>query len=511
MVSYAKNNRHSASSAPEASHPGFADGSVDSFATERVSGRAGGSTGDPADYSANFLTGDSADGLAGDLASADVIVVGAGFAGAVLAREAAERGGQKVVVLEQRPHIGGNAYDEYDAAGILVHRYGPHIFHTNNRRVFDYLSRFCDWRAYDHEVLADIHGIYTPVPFNFNSIERHFEPELATSIIQRLLQTFGADAKVPIIDLRNSSDALLLQLADFVYVNVFSYYTQKQWGLTPEQIDPSVTARVPIYTGRDNRYFTDTYQGMPRNGYTKLFEELLKHPRIRVHVGLDAQEVVRFDYGDVESSDASKDPRWREEPGRNASKGPCGGEGPTASDSAVEANDPGGSDALDRPFERILVLERPFSGKLIYTGPLDLLADKRFGLLPYRSLDFVYKTYEQKHVLPCGTVNYTVDKEYTRITEFTYLTGQELGRTTIMEEYPRAFEGAVGQIPYYAILNSENEAAYERYRGLFAKLDGFFTLGRLAEYRYYNMDQIVARALELADRLFSFGELRHGA
>ncbi|MDR3053186.1 MAG: UDP-galactopyranose mutase [Coriobacteriales bacterium] len=399
-----------------------------------------------------------------NLPSYDVLVVGAGFAGSVVARELAERAGKRVALIEQRPHVGGNAYDHYDAAGVLVHDYGPHIYHSNSTRVHDYLSRFTRWYAYDHKVLADIHGIYTPVPFNLSSIELHFEHSKAEKIKAALLEAFGRGSKVPIIDLRNQADPLLAELADFVYHNVFLHYTQKQWGQTPEQIDPAVTGRVPVLVDRDDRYFQDRYQGMPLAGYTALFDTLLEHPNITVFTGLDANEILSFSPG---------------------------GAAGAATQSALE----------DTGFSAALVCEKPYEGTLIYTGQLDRLVGNRLGLLPYRSLDFVYKTFERKHVLPCGTVNYTVSEKYTRITEFSYLTGQDLDVTTIMEEYPRAFEGLAGQIPYYAIASSANEAHYQRYLQLFAGLENFHVLGRLAEYRYYNMDQIVLRALELADEL----------
>lgn len=404
-------------------------------------------------------------------AGADALVVGAGFAGAVVARELAERGGLRVVVLEQRPHVGGNAYDCYDDAGVLIHAYGPHIFHTNTRRAYEYLSRFTAWRNYQHEVLANIDGVYTPVPFNFNAIEQHFAPDVARALIERLTESFGTDAKVPIIELRKAQDPLLAELADFVYAKIFLYYTLKQWGLKPEEVDASVTARVPVFTGRDNRYFTDTWQGMPQAGYTPLFDALLAHDNIKVVTGVDARELLSFK------------------------------EGAPSTEQPAPARAPSHTEQPANPFVAVFVNGQPFTGPVVYTGPLDFLAQKRFGLMPYRSLDFVYKTLPQRHFQPVGTVNYTVSEDFTRITEFSWLTGQELEHTTIMEEYPRAFEDLPGQVPYYAILDPGNQQAYERYRALFEGLDNFHVLGRLAEYRYFNMDQIVERALELADAL----------
>ncbi|MDR2035369.1 MAG: UDP-galactopyranose mutase [Coriobacteriales bacterium] len=398
-------------------------------------------------------------------AGVDVLVVGAGFAGAVVARELAERANKKVLVIDQRAHVGGNAYDTYDKAGVLIHTYGPHIFHTNFKRAYDYLSRFTAWRNYQHEVLANIYEVYTPVPFNFNSIEMHFEPSKARLLIDKLTESFGPDTKVPIIELRKSADPLLSELADFVYEKVFLQYTLKQWGVTPEEVDESVTARVPVYTGRDNRYFTDAWQGMPLEGYTPLFDALLAHENISVVLGLDARDLLSFS--------RTPDPEHQ---------------------TPAEAEEP-------QPFTTITAAGQPFEGTVVYTGPLDFLADLCFGMLPYRSLNFIYKTLPQKHFQPVGTVNYTVSEDFTRLTEFTWLTGQDIDHTTIMEEYSLAFENQPGQVPYYAILDPANQEAYERYLALFARLPDFHVLGRLAEYRYYNMDQIIERALDLADEL----------
>ena len=397
-------------------------------------------------------------GESASLHSYDALVIGAGFAGAIMARELAERAGKRVAIIEQRDHIGGNAYDRLDDAGVLIHQYGPHIFHTNNARAYEYLSRFTEWFDYQHEVLANLGteaepGPYIPVPFNKNSMEAVFGAAAAMRYIAKLIDAFGDERKVPIIELRDSDDPELAEIADFVYNNVFLYYTQKQWGLTPEEVDPSVTARVPVFISRDNRYFQDAYQGMPAQGYTALFENLLDHPLVDVYLSTDSHEVLAFTEPDA-----------------------------------------GGR-------IRALVEGQPFDGTLVYTGAIDELFDNRFGRLPYRSLDFVFETYAKKHWQPCGTVNYTVSEDYTRITEFTYMTGQDIDATTVMKEYPRAYEALPGQIPYYAIISEENAAHYERYRKLAEGIEGFHLIGRLAEYRYYNMDAIVARALELADEL----------
>ena len=344
-------------------------------------------------------------------------------------------------------------YDEKDEAGILVHKYGPHIFHSNDKRAFDYARRFSGFLGYQHRVLADWYGTYMPVPFNKNSMEIAFGEEKAAHYIEKLIDTFGDERKVTINELREQDDPELAEIADFVYKNVFLYYTQKQWGLTPEEVDPSVTARVPVFISRDNRYFQDAYQGMPVFGYTKLFEEMLDHENIQVCLNTEAESVFELEFE---------------------------------------------SEAEDAPLSAIKLHGKKFEGPIVYTGPLELFL-ARFGRLPYRSLDFVYETFDKEHVLPCGTVNFTVTEDYTRITEFKYLTGQKSDKTTIMKEYSRAYEDPNTQTPYYAILSDENREHYER--ALTAKLPNFYPLGRLAEYRYYNMDKIISLALELSDKL----------
>lgn len=391
-----------------------------------------------------------------DIKDFDAVVVGSGFAGAVAAREFAELGGMRVLIIEKRSHIGGNMYDEADEAGILVHRYGPHIFHTNDSKAFNYLRQFSGWIGYHHEVLADWYGTYLPVPFNKNSMEIAFGVERAAQLIDKLIDTFGDERKVTINELREQDDPDLQEVAEFVYQNVFLHYTLKQWGLTPDEVDPSVTARVPVFISRDNRYFQDRFQGMPVAGYTKLFEAMLDHENIEVCLNTDATSVF---------------------------------------DLVFE------SDAEDAQLEAIRLHDVPFDGPIIYTGPLDELFLSRFGRLPYRSLNFVYETYDEEYKLPCATVNFTVSEDYTRITEFKHMTKQRSPKTTLCKEYPCAYEDPSMQIPYYAIINPENNAHYERYRKLTESLPNFYPLGRLAEYRYYNMDKIVGLALDLSHQI----------
>ena len=382
----------------------------------------------------------------------DCLIVGAGMAGAVAARELAEQGGQKVLVLERRNHVGGNMYDRFDERGVLIHQYGPHIFHTNSKRVFDYLSRFTRWRLYEHQVVANIPDgegrLEYPVPFNLVSLRTAFPPEQAEKLEEKLVAAYGREKKVTILQLRQAPDPELAALADYVYDHVFVRYTMKQWGQTPEEIDPATTARVPVFLSEDCRYFQDEYQGMPLEGYTPLFLSLLDHPNITVELNTVAGQRLRL-------------------------------EG-----------------------ERVLLDGEAFSGTVIYTGAADELFACRYGRLPYRTLDFAFESYPVDFWQSHGTVNYTVDRDYTRITEFKYLTGQDLpGTTTIMKEYSRAYTGAAGEVPYYAVINGESNALYARYKALADRIPNFHLLGRLAEYKYYNMDAIAARALELCDSL----------
>lgn len=393
----------------------------------------------------------------------DALIVGAGYAGAVAARRLAEDGSKRVLVLERRNHVGGNAYDCLDGAGILIHQYGPHIFHTNDRRVFDFLSRFTRWRRYQHKVIANLPRdnpgvvpagkvtdgrMFFPVPFNLDSMKNAFGAEEGERLGRKLLDAYPAQSQVTILELRQNPDPEVAAIADYVYEHVFVHYTMKQWGQTPEEIDPATTARVPVRLNRDSRYFMDAYQGMPLEGYTPMFQRMLDHPNITVELGTDA--LARLELA-------------------------------------------GGSVKLDG---------EAFRGPVIYTGQADELFGFRFGPLPYRTLDFGFETLPQDYFQAFGTVNYTVDKAFTRITEFKHLTGQEKpGATTIMKEYSRAYTGREGEIPYYAIINPANNALYAKYKAEADQYPGLHLLGRLAEYKYYNMDAIAARALSLADSL----------
>lgn len=379
----------------------------------------------------------------------DCLVIGAGFAGAVTARELAERGGKRVLVLERRNHLGGNAYDCLDDAGVLIHQYGPHIFHTNSARAYEYLSRFTAWRDYQHRVVANVGGKMMPVPFNLTSLELAYGEEKAHRLEKKLVEAYGAEKKVTILELRQSEDPEIKALADYVYENVFLHYTMKQWGQKPEEIDPNTTARVPVFLSRDDRYFQDTWQGIPAEGYTPIFERMLDHPNITVELGIECADRLHLDANGI---------------------------------------------ALDG--------ER-FDGPIVYTGAVDELFGDCLGRLPYRTLDFQFETLPVEWFQTRGTVNYTVSEPYTRITEFKYFSGQDIpDRTTIVKEFSRAYTGENGEIPYYAIINGENNGLYQQYRALTESVAAeLHLLGRLAEYKYYNMDAIVVRALGLADEL----------
>ncbi len=379
----------------------------------------------------------------------DVIVIGTGIAGGVAARKLAEEGNKKVLVLERRNHIAGNCYDKKDENGVMVHVYGPHIFHTNDEGVFEYFSRFTPWYFFPHKVVAKVGEQLIPVPFNLNTLHMIYNEEKANHLEKRLIEAYGEGNKVPIMKLRENEDNEIREIADYVYQNIFLRYTMKQWGQTPEEISPEVTGRVPIVVSYDNRYFQDKYQGMPSDGFTAMMEKMLDHENIEVRTGVDARTVI------------------------------------------------------DLQEEGTVLFEgEKFNGQIIYTGALDELFDLEFGQLPYRSLDFKFEYHSVDDYQGHAVVNYTVSEDYTRITEFKHLTGQKdaIG-TTIVKEYPFAYEGKEGQIPYYAILNDENNAQYQKYVEKAKQYENLYLLGRLAEYKYYNVDAMARKALDLADGL----------
>ncbi len=360
----------------------------------------------------------------------DTLVVGAGFAGAVLAERLAADSGQRVLVVDRRPHIGGNAYDEHDEAGVLVHRYGPHIFHTNSADVFDYLSRFTTWRPYEHRVLASVDDTLVPMPINRTTLNALYGLSLADDAAAAAFLTSRAE---PVDAIRTSEDVVVAAVGRDLYETFFRGYTRKQWGLDPSELDRAVTARVPTRTSTDDRYFTDTFQAMPANGYTRMFEAMLDHPGITLDLGVEYRDVI--DRIDVDH--------------------------------------------------------------IVFTGPIDEYFDFRFGKLPYRSLQFRHETHDVAQFQPVAVVNYPDEAvPQTRITEYKHLTGQLHAKTSISHEFPSA-EGD----PYYPIPRPENQALFKRYEALADAEPGVTFVGRLATYRYYNMDQVVGQALATYRRL----------
>ncbi|OEH86748.1 UDP-galactopyranose mutase [Desulfuribacillus stibiiarsenatis] len=379
----------------------------------------------------------------------DVVVVGAGFAGSVLARKAAEAN-RKVLVIEKRAHIGGNAYDEYQQDGILIHKYGPHIFHTNERKVWDFISRFTEWYLYEHKVLAAIEGTRVPIPFNFNTLYELFPSTMANRIESLLLETFEFGSKIPILQLKRTSDKELKNLAEYIYRYVFLGYTVKQWGCKPEELDENVTARIPIHLSRDNRYFQDQYQGLPQSGYTKMFEKMLDHKNIHIMLNTPLHDVIQ----------------------------------------------------INHETKQAYLLDSITLNCLIYTGKIDEFFNYKFGSLPYRSLDFTFETLPMEHYQELGQVNYPNNDDFTRITEYKYLTGQNNNNvTTISKEYPVAHKDGFNT-PYYPIPKQANSELLERYSKEALQYKSVHFIGRLAEYKYYNMDTVVSKALNLSETLF---------
>lgn len=360
----------------------------------------------------------------------DYVVVGAGFAGSVLAERLAAGLGKRVLLVDRRPHIGGNAYDEYNADGVLMHRYGPHIFHTNSEDVAAYLSRFTRWRPYEHRVLARTSAGLLPMPINRTTLNGLYGLNLTSD---DEAAAFLASRAEPVASVRTSEDVVISAIGRDLYERFFRGYTRKQWGLDPSELDKSVTARVPTRVNTDDRYFTDSFQAMPAAGYTRMFEAMVDHPNITVETGVDWEDV----------------------------------RGETVFDHVV------------------------------YTGPIDDYFDQRFGALPYRSLRFRHETHDQEWFQPVGTVNYPAeDVPYTRVSEYKHITGQSHRKTTITYEHP----SATGD-PYYPIPRPENQALYKRYEALALAERGVTFVGRLASYRYYNMDQVVGQALATFRRL----------
>jgi len=358
----------------------------------------------------------------------DYLIVGAGFSGSVLAERLARVAGKRVLLIDKRSHIAGNAYDHYDEAGVLVHRYGPHIFHTNAKEVFDYLGQFTDWRPYQHRVKASVDGQLLPIPINLDTVNGLYGLSLSSQDVESFFNAAAERCE----HVRTSEDVIVSRVGRELYEKFFRNYTRKQWGMDPSELDAQVTSRVPVRTNRDDRYFTDTYQAMPRRGYTRMFERMLDHPNIKV--------MLNTSYAEICAEVAYRD--------------------------------------------------------VIYTGPVDEYFGYCYGKLPYRSLQFVFETFDVPQVQPVAVINYPNDQPYTRVTEFKQLTGQAHPKTTVVYEYPQA-EGD----PYYPVPRPENAALYQQYKALADTTPGVHFVGRLGTYKYYNMDQVTAQALTLFAKL----------
>lgn len=361
----------------------------------------------------------------------DWLIVGAGLTGTTFAERIATQRKETVLLVEQRNHIAGNVWDEYNANGILVHKYGPHIFHTSKKEVWDYLSQFTKWRPYFHKVLAAVDGQHVPLPFNLNSIDQLFPAAMAQRIGLKLVEAFGYGSRIPVLKLRESKDADLRFIADYVYSLIFEQYTRKQWGLRPEELDPAVTSRVPILVSRDDRYFQDTYQAMPLNGYSVMVQRMLEHTKIRLLLNT----------------------RWQD------------------------------------------IKNEVTYNQMIFTGPIDEFFQFKHGTLPYRSLHFDAQTLPVERFQAAAVINYPNEYDYTRITEMKWLTNQTHPHTTIISEYPIAhLHGTT--VPYYPVPTGVNRQQYRLYQEEANTLKGkVIFAGRLADYKYYNMDQSVDRAL----------------
>ena len=358
----------------------------------------------------------------------DYLIVGAGFAGSVLAERLTTQLGKRVLLCDKRPHIGGNAYDHFDDAGLLVHKYGPHIFHTAAPRIFRYLSQFTKWRSYEHRVLASVRGKLVPFPINVDTINQLEGTNMSPEEVEQYFVQRAEKIPHP----RTSEEAVVSKVGRELYELFFKNYTRKQWGLDPSELDASVASRVPARTNHDDRYFTDEFQAMPLHGYTRMFENMLDNDNITIVLNTDYRDIVdevRFEH-------------------------------------------------------------------MIYTGPVDSFFDYRFGKLPYRSLEFKFETHDKELFQPGAVVNYPNDNAYTRITEFKYLTGQAHPKTSVVYEFPCA-DGD----PYYPVPRPENAEIYRRYKALADELSNVHFVGRLATYRYYNMDQVVGQALATFDQI----------
>lgn len=368
------------------------------------------------------------------------IVVGAGFSGATIANLLATKLGEKVVVIDKKKHIAGNSYDYRDKNGIMIHKYGSHIFHTENEKVWKYLKQFTDFNTYMHEVVGNIDGIEVHIPFNFNSLYQVFPQTMAERMEEKLLSKFEYNTKVPILEFQKEDDKDLKYLANYVYEKIFLHYTTKQWGLSPKDIDGAVTARVPVYMSKDNRYFQDKYQGIPIEGYSKLVEKMLDNPNIKVRLNTSFEMYKEMYAKDLEDA------------------------------------------------------------RIFYTGSIDEFFDYKYGQLPYRSVNFKFEEYDREFYQSHACINYPNNYSFTRIHEYKYYLQDKSKRTVIAKEYSEAFELGKND-RYYPIISEENTNLYNKYLEESKKIKNVYFLGRLGDYKYYNMDLAIARAIELFEAI----------
>jgi len=364
-----------------------------------------------------------------------ILVVGAGFSGAAIANLLADKADEKVLIIDKKKHIGGNCYDYRDENGIMIHAYGSHIFHTNSEKVWKFLKQFTDFNTYMHKVIGVLDGIETHIPFNFNTLYDVFPQSYAELLEQKLLDNFNINTKVPILEFQKQDDDDLKYLANYVYEKIFLHYTTKQWGVSPKDVDGAVTARVPVYLSKDNRYFQDKYQGIPLEGYTKVIENMLNHKNIKIKLNTDFKDI------DMNKFD-----------------------------------------------------------KIFYTGSIDEFFDYKFGQLPYRSVKFKLETHNKAYYQSNACVNYPCNYDFTRIHEYKYYLDDKSDKTVIAKEYSEDFVLGKNE-RYYPIPNDDNFELYNKYHQEADKLNNVYFLGRLGDYKYYNMDGAIERAIELFESL----------
>ena len=376
----------------------------------------------------------------------NAIVVGCGISGAVVARYLAEQMNEKVLVIDRRSHIGGNMYDYKDEHGILVHQYGPHTFHTKKKELYDYMCKYADWEEYHLTCGAVINGKYTPTPFNFQTIDDFYEKDQASAIKQAIKEAYPDSEFATVLELLHHKNSLIREYAQFLFENDYSLYTAKQWGVSPKEIDPSVLKRVPIRFSYEVGYFDDAYQVMPKKSFTDFFKNILNHSNITVSLNTEAKTVIN----------------------------------------------------LKKESRKIMYNDHVFEGQVIYTGPLDELFDYKYGILPYRSLRFEWKSEQKSSFQDAPVVAYPQADDFTRITEYTKLPVQSAdGWTTYAIEYSLPYKKGMKAEPYYPVLTEESKEIYQRYLKNVKEYTNLFLCGRLADFQYYNMDQALEKALQV--------------